>query len=200
MDFSLLFSRLGGVRPIGGIDAFLPLNSDDIVNIESCISGQLPEAYESYLRAYGAVAFVTNVVITPVNPLPSTISPSGTDTIQAFYGKESPNRTMFSLLARIEHYRDRMPSTMIPIGDNGLGNLYCIGIAGPEYGKVFYWDRHGEFDLDEFVAEQGIDLSDFEDGDTICDVPPDVWFRNVYLIAESFQIFLLGLKIDPSES
>lgn len=107
---------------------------------------------------------------------------------------------MFNLFERMEVYQDRMPPTLIPIADNGFGNQYCIGINGPEFGRVYYWDRHGEFDPDEYVEEQGINAAEFSDGEDICSVPPEVFFRNVYSVGQSFEDFLCRISLNPSQS
>jgi len=68
-------------------------------------------------------------------------------------------------------YRDRMPRSLIPIADDPGGNAVCLGIHGNERGKIYFWDHEMEADEDE-----------------------EPTFENVYLVAESFMVFLQSLK------
>jgi hypothetical protein len=186
MNYHAIFHSLGDVKPVVRGE-FLPLDRDDLQAVEELAGGVLPEDYRAYLAQFGAAAFRRRVRFTPTPPLPKRVSRSGTDFIDAFYGKEPPGRDMYSLLVRVNFYRGRMPSTIIAIGDNGCGNQICIGVAGEAAGKLFYWDRNDEFDVDEYLEEN--------DGP----VPDDLLFQNVYPVAASFADFLRSLAVDPDD-
>jgi hypothetical protein len=66
-----------------------------------------------------------------------------------------------------EVFSGRIPETLLPIMD-GWGNLVCVDVGEKNYGKILYWDRDHEG----------------------CD------FNLVYLIADSFDEFLLSLTPD----
>jgi hypothetical protein len=73
------------------------------------------------------------------------------------------------------HYRGlrgRMPAHIIPIGSDPGGNQICISVAGPDLGRVYFWDHEKEADPDE----------DEEPG-----------YDNLYFVANSFSDFLNGL-------
>jgi hypothetical protein len=74
-------------------------------------------------------------------------------------------------------YRDRVPPDLFPIGDDPGGNLILIGSHGSNAGRIFYW--HHELEAAEGEA-------------------PD--YRNVFLIAESFEAFLGGLREPDADS
>lgn len=186
MDFEELFHRFGGIRPVVG-DVFLALTDDEIGEIERVVGDKLPGSYRQFLSRYGASGFQRLVQFRPARRLPPHISDWGGDYLSALYGKEPEGRDMFDLLTRIHFYKDRMPDSMIPIGDNGLGNQICLGVSGEAFGKVFYWDRHNEFDEDEY-------LEDHEPP-----VPPEMLYQNVHLVADSFEDFLQRLEIAPDE-
>ncbi|HTE19099.1 MAG TPA: SMI1/KNR4 family protein, partial [Armatimonadota bacterium] len=78
-----------------------------------------------------------------------------------------------------ERYKGRIPRGLIPIADDS-GNQICLAIFGSETGKVFYWDHHDE---DDGVDEQS--PASLTEG-----LP-----RNLYLVARSFEEFLMGLTI-----
>lgn len=58
----------------------------------------------------------------------------------------------------------RIPTFFLPIAGTDVGNLVCLAIGGENEGKVYLWDHENEH------------------------TPPT--YRNVYLIADSFQAFL----------
>jgi hypothetical protein len=186
MGFEELFQGVGGIRPVVG-DHFLPLTDAEIAHIEREIGNGLPPFYRKFLGQYGASGFRQLVQFKPIRRLPPTISSWGGDYLFAVYGKEPKGHTMWDLLARIRFYKGRMPDSMIPIGDNGGGNQICLGVSGEESGKVFYWDRHNEFDEEEYL----------EDNEP--PVPPELLYQNVHLVADSFEDFLQRLEVDPDE-
>ena len=68
----------------------------------------------------------------------------------------------------------------------GAGQI-CLGIRGNGAGSIYYWDQQNEPpDEDDYLQDYGEPR------------PPDVIFRNVHRIAESFEDFLdrLELKSD----
>lgn len=66
---------------------------------------------------------------------------------------------------------DRMPPELLPIGDAIGGNVICLGIAGPNRGKIFFWEHEEEVDEGEVAG-----------------------YQNVYDVAESFDAFLNSLQ------
>jgi cell wall assembly regulator SMI1 len=71
------------------------------------------------------------------------------------------------ILHNAEVFSGRIPDTLVPIMSS-LGDLVCINIGTDNYGKVYYWNKYHE----------GAD------------------FNLLYLIAESFDEFLLSLTPD----
>lgn len=66
-------------------------------------------------------------------------------------------------------YCDEINEKLLPIGDDGVGNIICIGIDGDVYGKVFIWWR---------------------DGGMKCDTD----LGNIALIDDSFSMFISRVK------
>lgn len=183
MVLDKLLQRVGGLRPIVG-DGFLPLSASELADVEELIGTTLPDTYRAFLLCYGASAFRRLVQFRSIVPLPPHISRNGTDYIDALYGMEPET---YNLKKSIRIFKGRMPGSVIPIGSNGGGNQICLGVSGEERGKVFYWDRHNEFDEEEY-------LEDHEPP-----VPPELLHQNVHLVADSFEDFLQRLEIDPDE-
>lgn len=67
-------------------------------------------------------------------------------------------------------YKQRVPAGFLPIAADSCGNLVCLVLEGEQAGKVYFWDHEFECDEDE-VAD----------------------FRNVSLVANSFEAFLKHL-------
>jgi hypothetical protein len=172
------FRVLGGIAPVGG--KISPLSEDELSAIERDLQATLPPDYRRYLREYGLAAFGEYVNFRPLCPLPPHISDNGAGHLSYFYGAGDGAH---SLRWNIEILRDRMPNTIIPIGDDGVGNQICIGIAGNERGKVYFWDHENEWDEADYLEEEGVPM------------PPEVKFQNVYLVAESFADFINRLEV-----
>jgi hypothetical protein len=52
---------------------------------------------------------------------------------------------------------DRIPPGLLPIGDDGVGNKICLGVASENYGKVYLWSDT-EQDLDEDASTDTVEL------------------------------------------
>ena len=76
-----------------------------------------------------------------------------------------------NIIDYIENYKNRIPSGLLPIAYDSSGNLVCISLNPNTFGSIYFWDHENEYD----------------DG-----VTPG--YRNVYLIAHSFDEFLSGLR------
>ena len=83
--------------------------------------------------------------------------------------------TWGSLKDYIETYKideKRLPNNLIPVAFDPGGNLICLSCFGSDAGSVYFWDHENE-----------VDYSETDDSDT----------TNLYLIANSFSVFLASL-------
>lgn len=72
---------------------------------------------------------------------------------------------------------------MIPIGDDGGGDLYCLGVTGDDRNKMFFHDHNIGWQADaEVYAARGESI------------PADLHHQTVDLIGDSFESFILGLS------
>lgn len=78
------------------------------------------------------------------------------------------------LLTQFETYKNRIPSTCIPIGRDAGGNLVCLNLSKDNYGNVYFWDHEEELK--------------YEDG--------EITINDLYSIAGTFSEFLDSIKID----
>lgn len=45
----------------------------------------------------------------------------------------------------------RLPGELVPIAEDGCGNLVCLAFGGRDAGKVFFWDHEAETEPASFV-------------------------------------------------
>jgi hypothetical protein len=79
----------------------------------------------------------------------------------------------------IETYKireKRLPAHMLPFADDPFGNLICLSCGSKDYGCVYFWDH-----------EREVDYQKTGDND----------YSNLYLIANSFEMFISTLKKNP---
>lgn len=166
--------RLGGLRPPGG-GPVVPMPEEEVAVLERMLGARLPESFRRFLTTYGMCSFRGYTDFTTAEPLPSDFSSDGSGHFDCFFGAASSDS--YSIADVVAGLRDRLPDVLVPIGDTGFLDKICLGIAGTQRGKVYYWDASEEM-CDEDYSGQGLP------------VPPDLKFRNVHLIADSFEAFL----------
>jgi len=82
----------------------------------------------------------------------------------------------FSLDWARECYLGRIPSSLVWIYDDPFGNAICLGVTGPQRGRVYFWDHENEPD------------SEFWDGSIET-------AGNIELICDSFVDYVAGLRM-----
>src|SRR5262249_32493667 len=120
-----------GVIPWSG-KKFKPFTSAQLREVEAQISGSLPDSYRELLKRLGGVFFRTEVYYNdPQAEMPVLFG--------GFYEFDD-------LLDAIESHEEELPDGIIPIGDDGGGNLSCLGVKGDDFNKVFFHDHHVGWD------------------------------------------------------
>jgi len=163
-----------GLEPAGSTE-FMPLDDQELQLIESRLEVQLPATFREFLQTFGASGFRGIARITARERLPPSVSETGhVALVGDFYGsvKSGPAR---SLLHQIDNMRSRMPAALIPIARAGMGDNICIGITDDHVGRIYYWFHEDEpLTPEEYLEDYGVEM------------PPAEWFRNVTLVADSF--------------
>jgi hypothetical protein len=73
-----------------------------------------------------------------------------------------------SLTGVTQTHHNRIPDSLLPIADDGLGNKFCIGIKGENRGKIFFWDH--ELERNAIITPSANDVQDYWDNITfVCD-------------------------------
>jgi hypothetical protein len=168
--------RLGGLTVISGAGGFVPLPERELADFYA-EGVDLPELYKRFATTFGLCYFTRAILVEYTEYIPRTGRTDGAY-VGVFYGgsrDSSPYRR--GLYDMRECYFDSMPETITPIANDDYGNQFCIGVAGSEFGKVFFWDHDEQIEFDDSRQPDG-------------SVPREVLFRNVYLVADSFLDFL----------
>jgi SMI1/KNR4 family protein SUKH-1 len=149
-----------------GIEVQEPLSEDQIAEVEEAANGRFPDDYRRFLSEFGGSTFSETVTCR---------WSGGSLHFGSFFGSEE-------LLEAIENLEDQLPDTIISIGDDGGGNLFCLGVSGADIGKVYFhnhsWGWHADAD---WYLSQGKE------------VPPDIRYQTVVQIAPSFRQFILNM-------
>jgi hypothetical protein len=189
MDFSDVVRRLGGVAPIGGTaeDACIPLEESELEALEAFLGVSLPDAYRAFLATYGGCSFGPTVgnysIVHPwIEAIPSHVSDAAWTFMDSFYGARRMPHLADRLIWQLECFRDRMPQELIPIVDCG-GNKLCLAVRGDVSNRVYYWDAATEpEDEEDYLKDYGHEM------------PREVKWQNIFLVANSFEEFLMSLR------
>lgn len=169
------------VAPVGGTPT--PLGGEELAGIEAAVGDRLPDHYRDFAQTYGAVSFGHLIQFRLDNAVPLFAAGKSlryeAAPLSHFYGAGTGPQ---GLAKKIRLYKGRMPDTLIPVADDGGGNQICLGVAGADRGKVYYWDHNNEWDEDDYEEDYGTPM------------PPEAKFQNVYLVVDSFDAFLLRLE------
>jgi hypothetical protein len=169
--FELLEAKLKalGIKPFRG-STFNPATQSDLHQIEQLLGARLPDDYRHFLTKFGECGFERNVVFL-----------LDVDYVDFGYFFGVP-----VLIDGIQSPPDTMPDTMFPIGDEGLGNYYCMAFRGREPGSIYYWNQHigWEAEADEYLARRE-------------SVPADLHMKCVTRIAGSFEQFIESMDVKP---
>lgn len=109
-----------------------PVSPERIKQFEQENGFLLPDAYKNFLlRSNGG------------EPTPDRLIVPGwrgkSTAVNRFFGLEEGGS--YDLEASLHNVEDYVPSGFIPIAEDSGGNLLCLGTAGSQAGKVYFWDH-----------------------------------------------------------
>jgi hypothetical protein len=147
-------------RPLG------PLSESSLAEFEQAYGLQLPPEYRAFLLEFNGGV-----------PSPSffwIVEPTDGSSVNQFYGlHDGPQPLSIHTYAGIERYG--IPSHMLPIGDDGVGNSICVVARGRMAGEIHFLD-HEVHPYDDPESTMGITR-----------------------LASSFGEFLASLRVSPEE-
>ncbi len=166
-------------RPHPGAD-IIPLFSEErkrpslderqLAHVEQAIGKSLPNDYREFLTDFGATFVYRMLFSFQEQGRPSK------DYIEQFYGI-APDVPLDDLASEYDDYQGRIPVDLLPIGEDAVGNIICLGLTGEKRGKVYFWDHERE----EMEPD---------------DAPPN-WqpgYSNISFVADSFDEFFFSLQ------
>ena len=157
-----------GLEPLEG-EAFEPLSEDDISRLQTILGAALPESYTEFLTTFGASMFPREINCTPQGePL----------YFGWFYGFNE-------LVEALNTHREVLPESIIPIGDDGGGNQFCLGVRGKDFDKVYFHNHSIGWRTD---AEAYLTRGE--------PVPDDIQYQTVHEVAPSFEQFIRNLAVE----
>lgn len=145
-----------------------PIGVSQIQDIEILLGLNFPQEYRKHLLEFNGGQCTPNVFSFNDNGI---ITESCIDWFLAIYDGEFDN-----LKDYIETYKvkaKRLPFNIVPFAHDPGGNLICISCEGNDVGSIYFWDHEREVDYS---------------------IAGDNNYSNLYLIANSFNRFINGLK------
>lgn len=161
-----------GIKPMGS-DTFEPFSEQEIGKVEEAIGTALPANYKKYLSTFGRALLGTDVKCTSSDNLLL---------FGWFFG-------FTELLDAIDDLEDNLPETIIPIGEDGGGNMFCLGVAGEDAGKMYFHDHNIGWHAD---AESYLEKNE--------PVPSDIRYQTVEEIATSFEEFINNMQKEGDDN
>lgn len=149
---------------------------------EAMTGHSIPETYKNFLLKYKTSLIFDNIIIyRPLQRSPWG-DENGMQQLDEFYGLSQgldEDSGLSTLSHMYDRYLNRMPHSVVPIALAPGGNQICLGIKEPVENQILFWDHEDE---QEIVDDHQND------------------FKNMYLIANTFEDFIDSLIIDKSAS
>lgn len=140
----------------------------EINQLEELVGLNFPKEYKQHLLNYNGGQCIPNVFLFKEDGIETK---SMIDWFLAIYEGEYDNLKSYLNIFKIEE--KRMPSHIVPIAHDPLGNLICISCTPRDYGYIYFWDHEKEVDYN---------VSDDDD----C--------SNLFLISKNLNNFISSLQ------
>jgi len=120
-------------------DPPIPMDREELTAFETDIGAKLPPDHAAFLLEIGGASFL-RVCVTPIQTRDDY---GDIEIFEVLYAgrANTPYDLPYDLWSARENYADCLPDSMIPIGENPFGDQFCIGIKGPNRGKVYFWSH-----------------------------------------------------------
>ncbi|WP_052339366.1 SMI1/KNR4 family protein [Gorillibacterium massiliense] len=103
---------------------------------------------------YGDSKFEQDIIYKSIEASPYT-DKNGFNVFDSFFGFDG---SMDDIGNKIKQYYDRIPSSLIPIADDGKGNLICIGVKDGRNEKIYFWYHENELTARAMLNEKNIEM------------------------------------------
>jgi hypothetical protein len=182
MKYLKEIERLGGIKALYEEKPIMDLN--EFILLEKKFSNSIPIDYKDFILNNPVSTFNKLISFDAINKQPEYRHPKEFDfpnyifdssSISVLFSKDND---VYDLSWNISNYVDRIPSDMLPIFTDGMGNLGLLSMQRVKYEKIYFWDHELEWDVDDYFDETGTEM------------PEDAKFQNLWLIGNSFTDFL----------
>ena len=146
-----------------------PVTGEFFSRLESTMGTKLPPEYIEFTKSTMGVCQPTG------KRLVFDCMPGHKSYVSVFYGDQ--NGGAYDIFENLDTYEDRIPSFLLPIGEDPGSNLICLGIKNYCIGKIYFWSHDEEGDSDDAA-------------------PGEEYTANVYLIANDLVSFLEKMASD----
>lgn len=132
------------------------IDESAVLVLEAFLNSKLPVQYRSHLIRFNGDRPTKNIF---------NIEKKGESVLNRLFSLVS-KRMEETLPYQINQYRNRIPSEMIPIGNDPGGNLILLALRGPKRGTIFFWEHDFESEEDsqsnyDNITEISNNFSDF---------------------------------------
>ena len=111
-----------------------PHGPADLVRLaafEAHLGAVLPADYRQFLLAHNGGDFLPDQIILPGRSEPYAAIGSAFGLYDGPYALETVFRNVVG----------EVPADLLPFAEDAGGNLFCVGIRGAHYGRIYYWDH-----------------------------------------------------------
>ena len=116
-----------------------PAPDEDIERLERRVGRPLPAAYRDYLRQHDGGRLVDN-----------------SEAVNEIFGVGPDAPEWANMWQKLGLYADRVPSWLLPVASDALGNLFAVSLRDDHRGSVWFWDHEREADEDEPPTEANL--------------------------------------------
>lgn len=180
-QFNLLEERLTNIG-LPSRDVSYP--EVEMTKIEEKYNVLFPEIYTYFVLTYGGSKFEHDICYRSLELTPCT-DKNGLNAFDSFFGLDDD---LNNLSNKINQYFERIPSSLIPIADDGGGNLICIGVKDEYKERIYFW-----YHENEWMANAMLNEKQYEN------VSSDDYWDNVFLISDHFLDFISGFEKEQIE-
>jgi hypothetical protein len=111
------------------------LDTELLVRLEEGIGTVLPEDYRAFLVATNGGR--------PAREEVALGGTEGSTLLHTFYGLHAgPEHARLD--TNLQWLNGRIPTGLLPIAGDQVGNVFCLGLFGSSRGMVFFWDHELE--------------------------------------------------------
>jgi cell wall assembly regulator SMI1 len=116
-----------------------PAPAGDIERLERRIGQPLPAPYRDYLRQHDGGRLEDN-----------------SQALNEIFGVGPDAPDWANMWKMLDTYRDRVPSWLLPVAQDAVGNLFALSLREKDSGSVWFWDHEREADEDDPPTEDNL--------------------------------------------